>query len=63
MDIGRDKLVGGFPVVSDRADVFGAAFVVEDLMIYSVTTSLEARHDVSVGWNAMAVGTGLEGFH
>ena len=63
MDVGRDELVGGFPVNSDCADVFCAAFVVKYLMIYSVATRLEARHETSVGWNAMTVGAGLEWFH
>jgi hypothetical protein len=55
-------LVGCFPVFGDCAVVFGADFVVQDLVINSVATGLKARRDTCVVWNAMAVGLGLKGF-
>jgi hypothetical protein len=63
MDVRGDKLIGGFPILSDCTDVFSTDFVVQDLMIDSVAAGLETRHDARVGWDTMAVVSGLEGFH
>ena len=61
MDMGGHKLVCGFPDVSDVSAIFLACFVVEDLVVYDVATSLDAVHNVGVGWDAVAVFTCLEG--
>jgi hypothetical protein len=63
MDVRGDKLIGGFPVFCDGSDVLSTNFVVQDLMIDSVTTGLEMRHDAGVGWKVMTVVSGLKGFH
>ena len=60
MDIGGHKLVCGFPDVSDVSAVFLACFVVEDLVLYDVAASLEAGHDVGIGWDVVAVFASLE---
>ena len=61
MDIRGNKLVCGFPDVSDKSAVFLAIFVVDDLAIYDAAASLEAGHDAGIGWDAVAVFACLEG--
>ena len=61
MDIGGQKLVCGFPDVSDVSAVFLARSAVEDLVVYDVAAILEAGHDARVGWDAVAVFPCLEG--
>ena len=63
MDIGGHKLVCGFPDASDVSAVFLACFVVEDLVVYEVATSIEVVHNAGVGWNAVAVFECLEGLN
>ena len=59
----RDKLVGTLPIVSDGTAVFGAGFVVEYLVIYSVATGFETFHKPVVSWNTMPVVTSLKRFN
>ena len=54
-------MVCGFPDFSDVSAVFFACFVVEDLVVYDVATSIEAGYDAGVGWDAVAVFACLEG--
>ena len=54
-------MVCGFLDVSDVSAVFLACFIVEDLVVYDVSASLEAGHDTSVGRDAVAVFLCLKG--
>ena len=61
MDIGGYQLVCGCPDVGGVSAIFLAGFVVDDLVVDDVTTSLEAGDDASVGRYAVAVLSYLEG--
>ena len=61
MDVGGYQLVCISPDVGDVSAVFLSGFIVEDLVVDDVTTSLEAGHNVSVVRYAVAVFSCLEG--
>ena len=56
-------MICGFPDVSDVSAAFLARFVVEDLVVYDVATSLQAGHYTGVGQDAVVVFMCLEGFY
>ena len=61
MDVGGYQFVCGCPDVGDVSAVLLACFVIEDLVVYDMTASLEAGHDAGVGRDAVAVFSCLEG--
>ena len=62
MDVRRYWLVGAVPFLGDDAAVFCTGLVVEDLVFDDLASLLEIGHDASVGWYAVAIMFGLEGF-
>ena len=54
-------MVSGCPDIGDVSEVFLSCFVIKDLVVNDVTTSLEAGHDAGVGRDAVAVFSFLEG--
>ena len=62
MDVRRYWLVGAVPFLGDDAAVFCTGLVVEDLVFDDLASLLEIGHDASVGWYAVAIVFGLEGF-
>ena len=63
MHVWGDELVCAFPVVSDDSTVLCTGFVVQNLVVNCVGTCCEATHEFIVGWNAVSVMEGLEGFN
>ena len=55
-------MVGAVPIFSDDSTVFCTGFVVQNLVVNCVGTCCEATHEFIVGWNAVSVVAGLEGF-
>ena len=60
MDIQRNKLESGTPVLCDDAEVFLAGLVVMELVINGVIALLDFFHGAVVRHNAVAVMAGLE---
>jgi hypothetical protein len=63
VNVRRYELIGGFPIFCDDSNAFGTGFIVEDLVINNVAACFQSRHETVVGWNAVTVIAGLEGFH
>ena len=61
--VGGDELVGAVPIFSDDSTVFCTGFVVQNLVVNCVGTCCEVTHELIVGWNAVSVVAGLEGFN
>jgi hypothetical protein len=62
MHVGGDELVGAVPVFSDDSTVFSTGFVVQNLVVNGVCPCCKSSHEVVVGWDAVSVVAGLEGF-
>ena len=63
MNVWRHELVGSFPNICDGTNELCASFIVEDMVTYSELTCLKMGHEMHVGWNAVSVIVGLEGFN